>query len=518
MMSFSQEIKNRVLIYDGSKGYLLQERGLDGGECGELWNITREKDVEYVYKAYRDAGSDVIQTNTFPGNRLHLDRFSLGDRVYEINCAGAKLARRIMGEKGLVAGSIGPTGHMMKPYGDLSFEAAFQVFGEQVKALVAGGVDLINFETFTDISEIRAALLAAKWVTSLPVVCSLSFEKNGRLLMGTDPFTAAITLSSLGSFMSGANCSSGPEKLLSTIEDMNGYLKYPVTEVKLSGTDLSGNKLAGTDLSGTNLTGEDMNVYLKYPETDVNLSGTNLSGTDLSGTNLSGIKLAVKPNAGIPEVIDGKTVYRDYTQDFKKLAGTFVKKGVRLIGGCCGTTPEYIKVLADELAGFDISAYKNRHVDFEEKDKSIHNRFISSATEHLHADSVTGDKTVVLDLSKAYRIAEVLRNGDIDRITSYFTDLALELEFEDINALLVCLDTDFNCSDYSEEVVYVLQQYIKKPFIFCTESSDLLNSALRVYNGRAGYIIKNSSEKYDNMNKIYSVALMYGARRIQQFQ
>jgi len=175
MKDFLREIEKRVLIYDGSKGYMLQEVGLKGGECGEFWNITKKDEVKSVYLKYFAAGSDVIQTNTFPGNRAHLEKFSLSERTYDINYWGTKLAREAAGDDRLVAASIGPTGTLFEPSGELSFEAAYEIYKEQVQAVVDGGADIINFETFTDVAEMRAALLAAKENSNLPVICSMSF-------------------------------------------------------------------------------------------------------------------------------------------------------------------------------------------------------------------------------------------------------------------------------------------------------------------------------------------------------
>jgi 5-methyltetrahydrofolate--homocysteine methyltransferase len=219
--SFLEEIKNRVLIFDGSKGYLLQRLGMKGGECPELWNVTHAALVKEIYRKYKEAGSDVIQTNTFQGNRNQLEKYSLGDRTYELNFEGTRLAREVMGRDGFVAASIGPVGKLFEPSGDLTFEACYEIFKEQLRGVVDGGADIINFETFTDLAEMRAALLAAKETTDLPVICSLAFESGGRTMMGTDPCTAVTVLKSLGADMVGTNCSFGPQHLLEVVKKMS---------------------------------------------------------------------------------------------------------------------------------------------------------------------------------------------------------------------------------------------------------------------------------------------------------
>jgi len=275
MKKFTDEIRKKVLVYDGSKGTMLQREGLKGGECAELWNITHPDKVRKVYESYKKAGSDVIQTNTFQGNRIALEAHGLADKLYELNYEGVKLAKEVMGNDGYVAASIGPTGKLFEPSGDLTFKQAYEIYKEQVKAVIDGGADIINFETFTDIAEIRAAFLAAKDIDDIPVICSMAFESNGRTLMGTDPYNAAVILSSLGADMVGVNCSLGPEHMLDIVKSMSQ----------------------------------------------------------------AGIPLSVKPNAGLPKVVDGCTVFDATPDDFASLASEYIKYGARLIGGCCGTFP-----------------------------------------------------------------------------------------------------------------------------------------------------------------------------------
>lgn len=284
MRDFLKEIEDRILIYDGSKGYLLQKMGLKGGECGELWNITNSDAVRKVYRLYIEAGSDIIQTNTFPGNRIHLDKHCLGERTYEINYHGARLAREEAGDDILVAASIGPAGMLFEPFGELTFDKAYEVFSEQVKAVADGGADIINFETFTDVAEMRAAILAAKENSKLPIICSMAFEANGRTLMGNDPFISVSVLLSLGADIVGTNCSFGALHMLEIVKRMyaegSGYL-------------------------------------------------------------------SVKPNAGLPEVVDGEVYYKESPEIFAHQAAAFVEYGARLIGGCCGTTPEHIRAVKE---------------------------------------------------------------------------------------------------------------------------------------------------------------------------
>ncbi|HPJ23011.1 MAG TPA: homocysteine S-methyltransferase family protein, partial [Clostridia bacterium] len=219
-MGFLDQLKERILIFDGSKGYMLQLNGLNPGEAPDHFNLTHPEIVENIHREYVLAGCDVIQTNTFTANRVMLGRHGLSDKTYDINFEGARLAVKAARGEALVAASIGPTGILFKPFGDLDYDTAFDIFKEQVAAVYDGGVDIINFETFTDIMEMKAALNAARSVCDLPVICSMAFEENKRTLMGTKPLDAAYILLKAGADMVGANCSFGPGHMLDIVREM----------------------------------------------------------------------------------------------------------------------------------------------------------------------------------------------------------------------------------------------------------------------------------------------------------
>ena len=412
MKEFLREIENRVLVFDGSKGYMLQRHGLKGGECPDFWNVAHPEIVRNVYESYRDAGSDVIQTNTFTGNRVCLEKHGLGERAYEINYEGARIAREVMGANGFVAASIGPTGKLFEPSGELTFESAYEVFKEQVKAVADGGVDIINFETFTDIAEMRAAYLAAKETANLPVICSMAFEAIGRTIMGTDPSVAAAVLKSLGSDIVGANCSLGPEHLLGIIRNMSG----------------------------------------------------------------NGVYLAAKPNAGLPEVIDGKTVYRETPERFASFAGNFVRCGVRLLGGCCGTTPEFIRAIRASIEGISApEAYNGRR-----------RRLITSSVRMLELREGKIDINIrMLSSDLDERLACELSKGNLN----YIEDISMDISAEDPDAVYINIDGVERAGADERllaDVVNIAQGYIKAPFIIETRNPEALEHALRLYRGIAG--------------------------------
>lgn len=431
MREFLKEIKEKILIFDGSKGVMLQRLGMKGGECPELWNVEHSEEVKSIYLSYKNAGADVIQTNTFQGNRKVLEKYSLQDRTYELNYTGARLAREVMGKNGFVAASIGPIGKLFEPSGELTFDVAYEVFKEQIKAVVDGGVDIINFETFTDLAEMRAALLAAKDLTDLPVICSIAFEANGKTLMGTDPVTAGIVLKSLGADMIGSNCSFGPEHMLEVARKM-----YEV----------------------------------------------------------GGISLSVKPNAGLPEIVDGKTLYKESPEKFAELSKEFVKYNVRLIGGCCGTTPEFIKSIKDSI-------------DIVEAPK-IYNKsefVITSGVKLLNLDKSEKINIGQINANEDNELSNELKNGNLD----FIIDKALDLSDEDFEAIYINVDAVDGTAKLLADVVNTAQGYIKEPFIIETANIEALEQTLRLYRGKAGVIVDNFA--IEEMEGLLSVAKRYGS-------
>ena len=209
-----------IQIFDGAMGTMLQNAGMKTGDCPEYLNITNPKMVQDVHRAYFEAGSDIIETNTFGASRIKLAEYNLADKVAEINTAAVQNVKIATDGKVKVAGSMGPTGGFIKPLGELDFDEVYQNYYEQAKALASAGADYILIETCIEIQEMRAALLAAKDACDLPVICQLSFSEDGRTVTGTDPQSAAIILSAMGADVIGANCSLGPEQLVPIVKEL----------------------------------------------------------------------------------------------------------------------------------------------------------------------------------------------------------------------------------------------------------------------------------------------------------
>jgi len=288
MISFKERLSQPgILIADGATGTTFHRAGLPRGAAPERWNLENPEGVRNLHRSYMGAGADIILTNTFGGTRYRLERDKLGNRVYDINLAAARLAKEVAGEGTIVFGDIGPTGQLLKPYGKLSFEDTVDAFYEQARGLADGGVDAILIETMSDLNEAKAALQAVRKVTSLPVLITMSFDTHGRTMMGVKPETAARELWSLNIDVIGANCGRTLSETLEAILEM----RQAVPEATLM----------------------------------------------------------AKPNAGLPHRDAEDTVF-DITPDIMAdYAVKFVEGGVKIFGGCCGSTPEHIKAVAAVL-------------------------------------------------------------------------------------------------------------------------------------------------------------------------
>ena len=278
---FLDIMKKRPLILDGATGTELQKRGMPAGVCPELWCIENPLVIGSVHGDYARAGSDVVYTCTFGANRFKLGEYGERD-ARSVNRRLALIAKEALRGKALIAGDIGPTGHFIQPFGEMDFEEAVAAFKEQVQGLLEGGVDCFVIETMMDIQEARAALIAVKETCDLFTMVTMTFERDGRTLNGTDPLTALTTLQALGADAVGCNCSTGPDDMVRFIGAMKPYAKIP---------------------------------------------------------------LIAKPNAGLPKTLSGTTVYDMDAAEFASRAVALIAAGAGILGGCCGTTPQHLAAL-----------------------------------------------------------------------------------------------------------------------------------------------------------------------------
>src|SRR3954462_13506241 len=294
---FRHELDTRVLVCDRAMGTMLYGRGVFLNRSFDELNLTQPDLVAEVHQAYARAGADVIETNTFGANRVKLSAFGLADRVHAINVQGARIARHAARESVYVAGAIGPLGIRIEPWGKTGVDEAEEYFREQGKALVEGGVDLFVLETFRDVNELGAAVRAVRSICELPIVAQMTTEEDGNSLDGVAPETFVPQLEAAGADVVGLNCSVGPAAMLETIERMSH-----VTHVKLS----------------------------------------------------------AQPNAGRPREIEGRNLYLCSPEYMASYARRFINSGVRLVGGCCGTTPEHIRHIKIAVRGLAPGEPKTR--------------------------------------------------------------------------------------------------------------------------------------------------------------
>jgi homocysteine S-methyltransferase len=291
--SFAEALASRVLVCDGAMGTMLYAKGIFFNRSFDELNLTQPDFVAEVHQAYVRAGADLIETNTFGANRVRLAPFGLGDRVKAINAEGAKIARHAARDQVFVAGSIGPLGIRIEPWGKTGVDEAEAYFREQVEGLLEGGVDLFVLETFHDVNEIAAAIRAVRGLSDLPIVAQVTTEEDGNTLDGAPPEAFVPQLEALGATLIGVNCSVGPAGMLETIERMARVAHVP---------------------------------------------------------------LSAQPNAGRPREIEGRNIYLSSPEYMASYARRFVANGVRLVGGCCGTTPEHVRHIKAAVRALNLAS------------------------------------------------------------------------------------------------------------------------------------------------------------------
>ncbi|HEU4689517.1 MAG TPA: homocysteine S-methyltransferase family protein, partial [Vicinamibacterales bacterium] len=277
---FLEELDRRVLVCDGATGTMLYSKGIFLNRSFDELNLTQPDLVAEVHQQYVRAGADIIETNTFGANRTKLSAFGLADRVHTINLQGARIARHAARDQAWVAGAIGPLGIRIEPWGRIGVDEAAEWFTEQARALLEGGVDLFVLETFRDLNEIGAAIRAVRGLCDLPIVAQVTTEEDGNTLDGAAPETFVPALESFGADVVGLNCSVGPAAMLEAVERI---------------------------------------------------------------ARVATKRLSAQPNAGRPREIEGRNIYLCSPEYMASYARRFINAGVRLVGGCCGTTPDHIR-------------------------------------------------------------------------------------------------------------------------------------------------------------------------------
>ena len=431
-MNFREFLKENIVILDGGMGTLLQKEGLMPGEYPENWNITHGDIIEKIHRDYFDAGSNVVNTNTFGANPLKFSEAELDTIVRSAveNAKRAKDSSCSVQEK-FVALDIGPSGKLLKPYGDFDFEDAVSAFSKVVKLGVKYGVDLITIETMNDSYETKAALLAVKENCDLPVIVTNAYGEDGKLMTGASPEAMVAMLEGMGADAIGVNCSLGPKQLTSVIEKL---------------------------------------------------------------LTVSSVPVVLKPNAGLPKNENGKTVYDVLSQEFSEDVSSAVKKGVRIIGGCCGTTPEYIKAVSEKIKGIS--------------PKEITKKNITVVSSYTHAVEFK-DSPILIGERINPTGKKLMKQALIENNMDYILGEGIKQQEKGVHIL----DVNVGIPDIDEKTVLKnavceLQTIINLPLQIDTSDAVAMEAALRRYNGKA--MINSVNGKEESMHQVFPLVKKYG--------
>ncbi len=420
-------MKKTITLLDGAMGTQLQSAGLKAGELPELLCFTDPDLIKDIHRRYIDAGSDIIYTNTFGANRIKLA--SVGRSVSEVVSAAVSIAKKASGGRAKVALDIGPTGQLFEPLGKLTFDEAYEIFAEMLTSGEKAGAELAVFETFTDLAELRAGIIAAKELTKLKVFATMSFDRGGRTFTGCTVASMAMTLSGLGIDALGFNCSLGPNDILPLVKELVKYTDLPII---------------------------------------------------------------VKPNAGLPDPVSGR--YALTPTDFAGGMAEFAKIGVSIMGGCCGTTPEYISCLKKRMDGVRPVPYRGEKL-----------YGVCSASSHVTTDGIRiiGER---INPTGKKRLKQALTERDM----GYIQTLALEQEQSGADILDVNVGLpDADEPSMMKNAVRALQAVCDRPLQIDSSDASAVEAGLKYFCGKAVVNSVNGSKKV--LDRILPLVKKYGA-------
>ncbi len=431
---FREFVNKGPIILDGAKGTNLMAAGMPIGVCPEAWILEHKEVLLNLQRGYVEAGTNIVYAPTFTGNRIKLEEYGLADRITEINTELVRLSREAVGDKALVAGDMTMTGQQLFPLGELMFEELVEVYKEQASILDKAGADLFVVETMMSLQECRAAVLAIKEVSDKPVMVTLTYNEDGRTLYGTPPEAAVVVLQSLGVDVIGINCSTGPMEMIEPVKIMAEYATIPIL---------------------------------------------------------------AKPNAGLPELVDGETVYRMTPEEFAEAGAALVEAGAAIVGGCCGTTPEHIAALTAKVKGMElITPLKS------------HRRILSSERKAVEID-LDGNFLVVgerINPTGKKKLQAELREGRLDLVRN------MAMNQESNGAAILDINMGMNGIDelqMMKKVIYEVSSTVDCPLCIDSSHVDVIEEALKIYPGRA--LINSISLETEKMEKLLPVAAKYGA-------
>jgi methionine synthase I (cobalamin-dependent)/5,10-methylenetetrahydrofolate reductase len=355
-----ETLESHILVFDGGMGTMLYQKGVFINRCFDELNLSRPEVVQDIHRAYLQAGAEIVETNTFGANRYKLQGFGFQDKVEEINLQGAALARQAVGDRAWVAGSMGPLGLKIEPWGPTSVQEAEEAFLQQAQALLEGGVDLFVLETFTDLNEIRQAIQAVRRACTLPIIAQMTIEEDGNSLYGTAPEIFTKRLEEWGADVVGINCSVGPQVMLECLERMVKVTSRPIS---------------------------------------------------------------VQPNAGKPRAVDGRNLYLCSPEYMASYARKFVLAGAKIVGGCCGTTPDHIKAMKSSIralrpahVAMEISLPAEQRVEIQPVERARKSRFAAALMEGRLVTSVEITPPKGFDTARVLEGARMLKEAGVDAI------------------------------------------------------------------------------------------------------
>lgn len=431
---FQQIIKEHPIFLDGATGSNLMKAGMPMGCCPETWILEHREILCKLQREYVKAGTNILYAPTFTANRIKLEEYGLEERVEELNMQLVQLSKEAAAGKALVAGDLTMCGKQLYPMGELQFEELVEVYKEQIRAIEKAGVDLYIVETMMSLQESRAALIALKEITEKPVMVSMTYQEDGRTLYGTDPITATVVLQSLGADVVGLNCSTGPKDMIDLVKQMSEYAKVPIL---------------------------------------------------------------VKPNAGMPELEDGTTVYKTTPQEFAAAAAELVEAGAAILGGCCGTTPEHIAALVQQIQNLPIK-----------KPLQKPRRMLASERKVVELD-LDGNFLVIgerINPTGKKKLQAELKEGSLELVRT------MAREQEENGAAILDINMGMNGIDEKAmmlEAVNEVSSTVDCPLCIDSSHVEIIEEALRIYPGRA--LINSISLEKEKFERLLPIAKKYGA-------
>ena len=431
---FTNLVENGPVILDGATGTNLQKAGMPVGVCPEQWILENPEIMIKLQEDYVAAGTDILYAPTFTANRIKLEEYGLADRLEEMNRELIALSKKAAQGKALVAADMTMTGQQLYPIGDLMFEDLVEVYKEQAKVMVEAGADLFVVETMMSLQECRAAVIAIKEVCDLPIMVSLTYNPDGRTLYGTDPSTATVILQSLGADVIGINCSTGPEDMIEPVKKMAEYAVIPIL---------------------------------------------------------------AKPNAGLPELENGVTVYKTGPEEFAACGKKLVEAGASVLGGCCGTTPDHIRALKDAVKDLPVPKHLEKK------------RRVLTSERKLVEITLDGNFMVIgerINPTGKKKLQAELREGSLNMVRQ------MALDQEENGARILDINMGMNGIDEKEmmiNTIYEVTSTVDCPLCIDSSHVDIIEAALRIYPGRA--LINSISMEKEKMEKLLPIAKKYGA-------